>query len=288
MNKRKFNLFDFLRSCLQLVKIVIVFSMMMLLLYWIQNLTKIFWSWFKPMAGFYDFLLDVANSISSESIMFFNANFEFKYPIALLLLCVLFFVTRVAITVVHKLEELYGDSVRFVKKIEENNFNRKLVTQNVREQKKIQCYQIYIETVVKPKFAHREYNVNLEEQNKILIKHLLEKTGQCSQKYENGFLFTFNSFEQIDLMLDIFTKLFESKAPIDYIICVQIIGVNSRKENLQLKTLIGLKNLNKITTMADTAYRYSFNELSNYEVSQMGVFQKEGGTYEVHQFVPKN
>ena len=288
MNKKRFNLFDFSRSCLQFVKIIIVFSMMMLLLYWIQNLTKIFWDWFKPMSGFYDFLLDIANSISSGSIMLFDATFEFKYAIALLILGLLFVVVQMMIIGVYKLEDLYGDSVRFLKKIEENNFNRKLEIQNVNEQKKIKRYQIYIETLVKPKFAHREYNVNLEEQNKILIKHLLEKTGQCPQKYENGFLFSFNSFEQIDLMLDIFTKLFESKAPIDYIICVQVIGLNARNENAQLKTLIGLKNVNKITTMADTVYRYSFNQLNNYEVSQMGVFQKEGGTYEVHQFVPKN
>ena len=86
MNKKKFNLFDFLRSCLQFVKIIIVFSIMMLLLYWIQNLTKIFWAWFKPMSGFYDFLLDFANSISSGSIMIFDATFEFKYAIALLIL----------------------------------------------------------------------------------------------------------------------------------------------------------------------------------------------------------
>ena len=69
MNKKKFNLLDIVRSCLHFVKIIIVFSMMMLLLYWIQNLTKIFWDWFKPLTSFYDFLLDVANSISSGSIM---------------------------------------------------------------------------------------------------------------------------------------------------------------------------------------------------------------------------
>ena len=49
-----------------------------------------------------------------------------------------------------------------------------------------------------------------------------------------------------------------------------------------------LKNINKITTLADTAYRYNFNDICRYETSQLGVFQKENGTFEVHQFIVKN
>lgn len=288
MNKVKINLFDFLRSCVQFLKILIVFSIMLFIFYWIQNLTGITWKWFKPLLAFFDLFTDIGERISSGSIMLFNAVFEFKHFIALLIFIMLYAITHFVFICINTLEELYGGGVRFVKKVEEKNFNKKLEIQNIQEQKKIKRYQIYIEASVKPKFAHREYNINMEEQNHILIKHLIEKLGQCPEKYENGYLFTFESFTQIDDNLDVFLKLFESKAPINYIVCVQIIGINARQESSQLKTLIGLKNINKITTLADTAYRYNFNDICRYETSQLGVFQKENGTFEVHQFIVKN
>ena len=133
----------------------------------------------------------------------------------------------------------------------------------------------------------QDYDMN--EQNQIMNKFLIEKTGISPQKCEEGgFIYTFESFEHIDEVLDVFSKLPESKAPIDYIICVQVLGADFRQEVLQLKELISLKMLNKITTLSDTAYRYSFNKNQKYSLSQLGVFQKPNGTFEVHQFVRKN
>ena len=140
---------------------------------------------------------------------------------------------------------------------------------------------------MKPKFVHREYNIDLEEQKKIMLKFLVEKTNNCPEKFDNGYLFTFDSFANIDEIFDIFMKLPESKAPLDYIICVQIIGLDNRKEMEQLKTLIELKSLNKITSLADTAFRYQYNEVCNYEAIQAGLFQHNGKSIELHEFVKK-
>ena len=93
------------------------------------------------------------------------------------------------------------------------------------------------------------------------------------------------NFNQIDSVLDVFTKLFESTAPIDYIVCVQIFAGNLTKEVEQLKTLINLKFLNRVIMMADTAYRYGFNEIKNYQTSNLGLFQKGTGSFEVHEFI---
>ena len=35
---------------------------------------------------------------------------------------------------------------------------------------------------------------------------------------------------------------------------------------------------------SDTAYRYGFNENKRYQISQMGIFQYEQDTIEIHQF----
>ena len=46
--------------------------------------------------------------------------------------------------------------------------------------------------------------------------------------------------------------------------------------------------MNKITTLANTVYRYNFNENQRYETSQVGLFQKGNDCFEVHEFKCKN
>ena len=288
MNKKKFNFFNLLRGCVELVKIVVVFSILMFILYWIQNLTGKTWHWFEPMNFFFDFLVLIGKKVSTGSMMLFDAVFEYKFFIALLILIVLYTLSHVAYVIINILEDCFNSCMRGVRKFKENSFNKSLEVQNNIEQKKIKRYQIYIETFVKPKFAHREFNVDLKEQNKILLEHLRSKVNVMPEIFESGFLFTFDNFNQIDFVLDVFSKLFESKAPVDYLVCVQITGVDLKKEISQLKTLIKLKSLNKITTMADTAYRYDFNELQTYITSQLGVFQKDNASFELFQFIRKN
>lgn len=280
--------FEFLRSCVKFLKVIIMFSIMFFFLYWTQQLIGGIWGWFKPIAPFFEFFSEIGGYITSGSTKLFDAVFEYKYFVALLIFGLLYALLHFAYLGLLYFEEVYIDGRKMVRKFEEDRFNKKMEKENVEDQKKFKRYQIYISTFVKSKFAHREFNVDMEEQNKILVKHLLEKTGVCPEKFENGYLFTFDSFGQIDNNLDIFSKLFESTAPVDYLICVQVIGKNSSKEREQLKTLIRLKILNKITSFADTAYRYSFNDICYYETSQLGFFQKDSGTFEVHQFIRKN
>lgn len=285
MHKAILNLFGFFKSCVQFVKILVVFSILMLLLYWIQNLTGDFWGWTAFMNRFLDFFLDIGKFIWPGSIMLFAAVFEFKYFVALIIFGIFYLLSHFSYIGLESLENAYYKGRQALRKIEEDMFNEELEKRDIAEQKKIKRYQIYISTSVKPKFAHREYNINLEEQNQILIKHLRTKTGLCPDKFEEGFVFTFESFEKIDDMLDIFSKLFKSEAPIDYAICVQIIGTNTTRETEQLKTLASLKILNKISMLSDTAYRYTFNSLTRYETVQVGLFQKNNNTFEVHEFI---
>lgn len=282
------KIFGFLKSCTQFLKIVLLFCILMLILYWIQNLTGDTWAWTVFMNRFLDSFLELGYRIAPGSIMLFAAVFEFKFLVALLMFGGLYALVHLMFRGLETLESLYDDGRRMVKKMEEDSFNRQMAKLNTNEQKKIKRYQIYVEAQVKPKFALREYNIDLEEQNQIMLKFLIEKTNNCPEKHENGYLFTFNSFSQIDDILDIFSKLPESKAPLDYIICVQIIGQDNRKEISQMKTLIELKTLNKITSLADTAFRYGYNDLCRYNVIQAGLFQKNGESFELHEFVKKD
>lgn len=285
MQKTGFNLFAFLKSCIQFVKVVIVFAILMFLLYWIQDLTGDSWAWFAIMNPFFSFLVDIGYRISDGSIMLFDAVFEYKFLIGILILAVLYIGAHLCFCAIEHLELICADVMRAMRKKEEITMNNSLTKQSIIEQTRIKKYQIYISTQVKSKYAHREYNVNLDEQNQILVKHLFQKTRVCPEMFENGYVFTFDNFNQIDSVLDVFTKLFESTAPIDYIVCVQIFAGNLTKEVEQLKTLINLKFLNRVIMMADTAYRYGFNEIKNYQTSNLGLFQKGTGSFEVHEFI---
>ncbi len=285
MHKAILNLFGFLKSCVQLVKVILVFCMLMLILYWIQNLTGDYWFWFSFMNRFFDLFLDAGKQIWSGSVMFWGAVFEFKFLVAMLIFGLLYLIAHIVYIAIGGLEALYGSGRKMVRKFEEDSFNNYLEKQTVYEQKKINRYQIYVELQLKPKYAHREYNIDMEEQKRILVEHLVKKTSCYPDQMGNGFVFTFDSFNHIDATLDIFSKIFQSTAPVDYVVCVQILNANSSSHAEQLQTLIDLRILNKITMLAETAYRYGFNDICKYNTVQVGLFQKGKGSFEVHEFV---
>ena len=96
-----------------------------------------------------------------------------------------------------------------------------------------------------------------------------------------------NYFGDIDKNLDIFMKLLQSKAPLDYVICVQVFGEDLEKEQNQLEKLKELRILNKVVSFADTVYRYNFNNEKGYGTTMVGLFQKEEASFEVHEFVKR-
>ena len=285
MHKFILESFGFFKSCLQFFKILTLFSIVLLMLYWTQNLLGEKWSWFTYIAPILDIFVEIGKAISDKSITLFNAVFEYKYFIAAILYVVLYFVIDFAMKMMDGLKEVYGEGRRIVKKIEEDAFNKSLAKQNTQEQEMVKKYQIYVGTSVKKKFSYKDSNVNLDEQNKIMNKFLMEKTGVVPTKYEEGFLYSFNDFNHIDDNLDYFFKLIKSEAPLYYIICVQIISKNYMKETEQLKHLIDLKFVNKISTLSDTVWRYSYNKFPRFGTSQLGLFQKGSETFEAHEFV---
>lgn len=288
MHNLMLNFFGFLRSCLKFLKVILLFLVVFLVMYWMQDLTQKTWEWYTPVAPFFKNLLNYGKDVSSESIMLFAAVFEFKYLVVMGFFGIIYLFVHLCFIGVNSLEEVYHSGRKMYKNYQEKSLNLQFAVEQTFEQKKIKNYQIFVQTFVKSGFAHREYNINLEEQNKILIKHLFNKTGFSPNKYQDGFLFSFNSFDRIDEILDVFSKLNQSKAPLDFLICLQIIDSDNNASEEELNTLIGLKILNKITTLANTAYRYRYNENQRYKTVQVGLFQKGGNTFEVHEFITKD
>ncbi len=273
------SFFKFLKSFFQFMKIVFVFCIIMLLFYWVQNLTGGDWKWLSFITPFLNGLLVVANKIYSVSFNIFGAEFEFKYVSALIILTVCFYLMNLLIVITNLIEDAYNTSYLVCKKTEEAILNRTLKANVEREEKRINKYAVAINTKLKPKFSHRELNINIQEQNKLMNKFIIEKTGIQPAVFENGYLYKFNRFDEIDNVLEVLFKVLNSNAPLDYAICIQ-----AGDDLEQLKKLISLQHYGMISMAADTAYRYKFNETHRYGTTQVGLFQYGDRTLEVHEF----
>lgn len=256
-----------------------VLCIILLVLYWIQNLTHANWAWLGFIKPLLDGLLDVANSIYSVSFNIFGAVFELKYLSAVIILVLISLVLKLLSFFVSMLQGVY-ESARFVcKKTEEAIFNKQLQAGQKWQQKKLTKYTVAIHTRLNVRYAYQESKINIDELNMQMNKFLTDALNTKPSVYQGGYVYNLDNFENIDTVLDALFKVINSQAPLSYAICIQI-GDNQE----QLNKLIELKNYGKITMASDTAYRYGFNTNKRYNVVQAGIFQCENRTIELHEF----
>ena len=283
MHKSVLKTFEFLKSSTQFIKIVAVFCILMLLMYWIENLAGYNWSWLGFITPLLDSFINIGEIVSKGSIKLFAATFEYKYFIALVLFLTIYAIAHFMYMGLTMLEELYLEGRRIAKKIKEDKFNADLEHAHTTEQKRIKRFSVYIEPVIKQTLNQKLIKIDFDEETRKMNKYLIEKTGIAPKKFESGFLYAFTPFDDVDTTLKAFESLMCNDGLLDYIICVQVI--DSGKEIDRLKHLIKLRFVNKITAWSDTVYRYTFNKNCKYETSQLGIFQFDGYAYEAHQFV---
>ena len=287
MNKSISKIFDFLKNLVKFLEIVIIFFAMLMIMYWVQNLIDVEWAWMQFFYPILDSIIFVVDYLTPDKLFNTENYAQYKYVFALLLLAVIYFSNRYIFILIEMLENIYIDVASKVKKIKENKFNNDLIKNQRKEQNLIQKYVVYVSTSVNNKKSYGQ-EVSLDEQNKIMNKFLIEKTNVLPEVFEDGFLYKFNNFDSIDNILDVFSKLLQSNAPLDYLIVVHAYKSDFNSETENLKKLIALKLLNKMYLSSETSYRYGFNKNRKYETSQLGIFQKDDVTIEVLNFVEKD
>ena len=275
------GIFSLIKNVLYFFRIVCVFCVLMLLLYWIQNLIHGSWAWISFMKPFLDGLLAEANKIYSVSFDLWGAEFEFKYLSALIILVAAAWIFKGLDVLVCFVENIYRGTRMLCKKTEQTLLNNRMQNETANMELKISKYNVLIKTQIKKKFSHQELAINIEEQNKIMNDYIQKKTSVASIQFNGAFLYQFNNFENIDMVLDVMFKLLNSSAPLDYSISIQV-GDDLK----QLGKLVELEHWGKVAIAADTAYRYRFNAAHRYGVSPLGVFQSGDKTLEVHEFKP--
>ena len=262
------------------LRIVCVFFIMIMSLYWIMNLIGASWWWMGFLTPMMEYILDLVNNIYSFSFDFWGKTIELKYFNALLLMVVCIFGLKGINICIEKLHEIYEDAHLLYKKTHENIFNNKLQSIVKNQEKQINDYQLFFQTKIAKRYLNRVKNIDFsKEENK--IKNILEKTTETTSiKKLNGFLYCLNDFENIDNILEILFNVIESYEYVDFIICIQI-GNDFRK----IKRLIDLQEWGKIIISADTLCRYEYNNVKKYKTTNVGIFQRKENTLEVHEFV---
>ncbi len=271
--------FDFIRSCLYFLRMLAVFFILILTLYWIENLTHGNWEWINFFSPFNDLLLAISDRICSYSFEIFGITFELKYLTAVIILTIISYIFKKLNYVADFLENTYLRIRMFLHKTEEFVVNKQLQADAETEQARLTKYNIIIYTELKRNFSKEKLNVNIDEQNKLMNDFIIEKTNTKPLNYRGGFLYQFYDFEKIDDTLDVMFKLINSDAPIRYSISIQV-GNNIE----QLEKIADLKHYGSITIAADTCYRYSFNKKRKYTTAQIGLFQYKDDTLELHEF----
>lgn len=284
MYKLILKIFDFFKNALQFFKIVTMFTILMLILYWINNLAEYNWHWLDFIKPMLDSFLSAGNVVASGDVKLFNATFEFKYGVAALMLLAIFYFFNFLIISITKLEDILDDGRRMVNKIEEKAMNLSFKAAHTIEQNSIKKYRVFINAELDKKFSSSLYKVNVDEQIEEMHKFINSKLGVTPQLYREGFIYNFSDFSNIDKVLDVFYKIANSKNQLSYVICLQIEENDFSKTEKELQALINLNLKNKIAILANVAYRYKFNKFHGYSTPYIGVYQNGDKTFDVHEF----
>ena len=282
MHKLILWFFENLNNIGQTLSIICSFFIMTTLLYWLEILTNSQWNLLNFIKPVLDVILDFSNSIFPFSITAFGTVFDGKFITAIIVLICLIVIIRFIIKQISNLKDFYDDLHNKHKKNIENDLNKKMTNSIVYSEIKISKYMILINTKVKKKFNHEEIKikVDINEENNKLNEFLFKETGVKYEVLDEGFLYNFDNFSQIDNILDILFKILNSSLKLDYSICIQ-----SGDDKTNLYKLARLEYYNKIVFCADTLLRYKCNKFHRFGTQSVGIFQQsDGSTIEVYEF----
>ena len=278
MNRLIRLIFKCAKDIVQFISIVCSFLTTIISLNWIETIIKAHWGWLNFIRPVTDTIIDFSNKILPLSFNAFGSTFDIKYITSIILLLLVIYLCRKVLDMLIDLEVDYHNVHIKVKKHNEDNFNKKLIKKFNDREKKVRNYMILINTQWDKNYYKRE-NDSMGEQNNLMNDFIFEETGVKHSVFNNGFLYKFDRFEKIDDVLDVMFRLINSKAPLEYSISIQT------GDDLQLiKKLSDLKEFNKVIMTAETLYRYNLLKTRRYKTQNVGIFQYESLTLEVHEF----
>ena len=285
MHKFILGVFAKSKSFFQFLQVVDAFMILMFIIFWTEHVSEAEWSLMDFLRPVFNGLLSLGSLINDTSFNVFGTIFEVKYFVVLVILILILPLIHVLYLLLCGSQDVYETGRNKVHKIQENAFNKKMADEQTYQQKKLQSYVIYVSAKLKNDRITKLSNVNLDEQINLMNKFLIEQTGTAPVKFDDGYVYRFFKFDNIDYILKSFFKVIHSEAPLDYQVCVILEEVNKAKQDERLRNLISLGFMNKISMLSNVVYRYGFIEKQRYSTSLLGLFKDGNDTIEVHEFV---
>ena len=285
MHKIVLKLFVATRNFLDFLKVLTVFTILLMIIYWIQNILNPTEAYLGFVTPFLDFFVYLGNNISDGSLQIHNAVYEYKYLNAILLLTGIFYGMFLLNTFVDVLEEVYENIRKRIKRKKEEEFNAELQRDLELSQLRLKKYELYIAIEENEEKNKLNQEGNTAPEPEEIIKVLSEQVDVEPKNYQSGYLYSFEQFGKVDIILSYISFLIKKYGNLSFVVCLQISTGDKKIDEEQIKSLINLKLTNKICALGDTVYRYSFNRINRYKALSIGVFQSGSETFEVYEFI---
>ena len=279
MHKLIMWFFNNLNNIGQTVRMICSFFIMATIVYWFENIFNAQWNWLDFLKPILDTILNFANSILPFAINLGDTVLDGKFIVAMILLISLMFILNILIESIQNLQYYYDRMHDSHKKNVEQQFNKNMKNKVISEELQIVNYMVLIKTRLQKKFTNSRDKFNIQKENNLMNRFIFKKTNKEFELYNDGFLYKFDDFNEIDKVLDALFKIMASPSPLEYSICIQS-GDNIK----QLDKLAKLEYFDKIIFCADTLLRYKCNKSHRYGTLNVGIFQQDEGTIEVHEF----
>ena len=283
MNKLKLFLFNSIKNLEKFLLVVGVFLIVMITLYWIQGAMNASWRWVNFFAPVLDSIVTTSNKIFTFKLYFGDSFLDLTNIKAIIFLLMLILAIYLLDILTGKIEEFCDDIYRTCKKVNEDLFNKQLAHKVSKEEKQLNRYMFYVQIRLKSQILANRFikNINIEEQKQLVHKYILDRiTVDAHTNYLDGVLYYMRDFNKVDGVVDVLKQIPNLSEFCDYLCCVQI-----SEDITRLNRIIGIQSWGKITISADTLLRYNYNKCQRYKTSNVGIFQSNGTTIEIHEFV---
>ena len=146
-------IFTKLKDLEKTLRIIVVFIIMAIGLYWFMNLLGKDWVWFSFMKPILDPILNTAENMYSGSFDFWGKAFEVKYFVAVIFLLIVVFCLKGINIIFEFLQDLYEDIHLKFKKAQEKAMNLDLKEEVETKERQITKFLLYIQTKSSSKYG---------------------------------------------------------------------------------------------------------------------------------------
>lgn len=271
------------------VQVVLVFMSFFVILYWILQLAEV--KFIEPVAPFFESIKAFIHIFYKRIVQMDNVSIDFSFLLAAFLALFISWGLQFVIELIEFAEKKYDNTYNYLKRKNEDSFNKDLEKQYLKEEYKNNKVLILIKfetkNLSKDKFFSRDTEIDVDEVQEEILKEFFDnfvKGLKAEKKLINdGFLLYFNDFDDIEKIISsilsdikiLKKKYIEKELQLNSIMSIDVYADDKEIES-KIGKLIILNKLdlkNKIACFATFKQRYSLIKNPKYSVDPHGIYK---------------